>query len=283
VAVTSVTVPTACHVRNVGAGLKVWDEESGELHRELEGFEGTYFTALATFLSPDGQQPRLVAGSSGGDLVIYDPEAGSVLHRRRGHTHYIADLACIASSSATPQGPRVISASYDHTAEVCDGETGGLLAGWQAHEGSVTSVAVWREHHGGHDRIATVGHQRVKVWDGEAFTLLHDLDCSRERVLAFTSGGGAYHLLIGQSEKRGLQIWDPEEGRLLHEGIQKGCPFEDWHLFESAGGRQLLAITGKGIFHARHPRGVQRAFLDVWDLGEAPALGGHVRPANKQG
>jgi WD40 repeat protein len=98
------------------------------LHRELEGFEGEPVMGLATFLSADGQQPRLVAKAGSGQLRVYDPEAGSVLHRLEGHTNRIADLACIASSSAAPHHPRLVSASDDGIAKVWDGETGEMLA-----------------------------------------------------------------------------------------------------------------------------------------------------------
>jgi hypothetical protein len=62
----------------------VWDEESGELHRELKGFGSWAVTALATFLSPDGQQPRLVAGS-------YRRHVGCMTRRRA--------LCCTASTA----------------------------------------------------------------------------------------------------------------------------------------------------------------------------------------
>jgi hypothetical protein len=48
-------------------------------------------------------------------------------------------------------------------------------------------------------------------------------------------------------------------------------------------GRSLLAITGHGFHHARHAAGTGRAFLDLWDLEEAPIRVKGVRPAHKQG
>jgi WD40 repeat protein len=256
----------------------VWDEESGELHRQLEGFPGGQVEALATFLSPDGQQPRLVAGSYGGTLLVYDPEAGSVLHYLEGHADAITDLACIASSSAAPHHPRVVSGSDDGFAKVWDGETGEWLAELRGEGSQMMAVAVWKEHTGGHDRIATSDrHGRVKVFDGEAFTLLHDLDCnSHHHLLAFKSAEGPTRLLVALAYEQRLQVWDPEEGPLLH-GISSSYPVDDFHLLESAQGRHLLAIL------SRHPRDTNTIFLDVWDLGEAPAPTGHLRRANKQG
>jgi WD40 repeat protein len=264
----------------------VWDEESGVLHRELEGFGAVVDCVLASFLS-GGLWPRLVAAPSFGHVRVYDPEAGSVLHRLDGgHTGRIRSLACIASSSAAPHHPRLVSASEDGAVKVWDGETGEWLADLRGQRGPVTCVAVWKEHHTGHDRIAVAGHDgHVRVWDGEAFTLLHDLRCggSIRRVSAFRSAEGPARLLVAPIREVGLQEWDPEEGRLLHDGINQGGPLHDYHLLESAQGRHLLAIVGVGPHHSRHPDGMYRTFLDVWNLGEAPAPDEQMRPANKQG
>jgi WD40 repeat protein len=267
----------------------VWDEESGELHRDLEGFEAAAVSALATFLSPDGQQARLVAGWSYGPLRVYVPEAGSLLHHVRGHTSTIVDVACIASSSPAPHLPRLVSASLDGTAKVWDGETGEMLADLRGHTGTGTAVAVWKEHtgEGEHDRIATSDDDGwVRVWDGEAFTPLHDLDCGGHaitRVIPLKSSGGGYRLMITAVANRGLQVWDPEEGRLLHDELVRGSSPDGVHFFKSAGGRQLLALVGCGTHHPRHRGDTRRAFLDVWDMGEAPARDVHIRPANRLG
>jgi hypothetical protein len=93
---------------------------------------------------------------------------------------------------------------------------------------------VWKEHTGGHDRIALGGAAigggyatfEVKVWDGEAFTVLYHLKVGRaiRRVAAFKSAEGPHRLVVGL-EGGHLQVWDPEEGRKLHDGINApGCP-----------------------------------------------------------
>jgi WD40 repeat protein len=275
--------------RHAGRGLQVWDEESGELHRELEAFTLAPVWALATFPSADGRQVRLVAGAMRGELRVYDPEAGSVLHRLHGHTSHVADLACIATSSAAPHHPRLVSVSYDGTAKVWDGDTGERVAELQRPLGAAACVAVWKEHGGGHDRIATAaGRGIVQVYDGETFGLLHDLDCgsSGKQLLHFNSAEGTNLLLVMTSSLQGeVQLWDPEEGRLLWGGIICGFPCQHFHLFQSEG-RHRLAISSYGEHHSRHPDDpdvTMRAFLDVWDLGEVPAGTDHLRPAHHLG
>jgi hypothetical protein len=264
----------------------VWDEESGELHPQLKDSWGAAVSNLASFLSPDGQSVRLVVGSPHGELRIYDPEAGSLLHRLKAHSNSIWDVACIVSSSAAPHHPRLVSVSTDGTAKVWDGEIGEMLADLRGHRGWVMSVAVWKEHMGEHDRIATAERRGVvKVWDGEALTLLRDLEVgsAARRIIPFESAEGPIRLLVVLDDGRGIQIWDPEEGRLLHDGIHRDSSVRDVHLFTSAEGRYLLAIRGGHTRHIRHPGDTARPFLDVWDLGEAPARERHVWGAHKQG
>jgi WD40 repeat protein len=209
---------------------------------------------------------------------VYDPEAGSTLHHLQGHT--------------APHHPRLVSASSDGTAKVWDGETGEMLADLEGHGAFVMAVAVWTEHTGGHDhdRIATGcldGHARV--WDGKALTLLRGLDCGEVyavgRLAVLKPAEGPHRLLVAPARDGCVQAWDPEEGRLLHDDIllQRGLPLTEWHLLESAQGRLLVAILMYASRHPHHPGGTQRAFLDVWDLGEAPAAEVRVRPAHHTG
>jgi WD40 repeat protein len=200
-------------------------------------------------------------------------------------TSQITDVACIASSSAAPHHPRPVAATSDGKVKVWDG------AELRVPVSMVTSVAVWTEHGGGHDhdRIATAaGGGVVKVYGGEAFILLRDLDVgsATKRIIPFQSAEGACRLLVvpmSLEDGRSIQIWSPEEGRLLHDGINRDCPMEDVHLFQSAEGRHLLAVRGRGEQHPRHPGDTMRAFLDVWDLGEAPVGTVNMRGAHKHG
>jgi WD40 repeat protein len=245
---------------------------------------------METFPSADGQHARLVVGTSGGNVRVYDPEAGSVLHPLDGHIFMVRALACIASSSAAPHHPRVVSTSSDGLAKVWDGETGELLTDLIRQEGLVvTSVVVWKEHVGRHDRIATLSNGNlVKVWDGDAFTVLRELSFrgrgTAQRLLSFQSAEGPHCLVVKFGDLEGLEVWDPEEGRRLHDGISRGCLVSDCHLLESAEGRHLLVVAS-GWEHPRHPsvHHHQRLFLDVWDMGEAPARLGHLRPAHRLG
>jgi WD40 repeat protein len=274
--------------RDEAGDLKVWDEETGALHRQVDAPERYPVIVMSHFMSADGQSVRLVAGSSGDHLRVYDPEAGSELHRLEGHTSEMTKLTCIASSSAPPHHPRLVSASCDSTATLWDGETGEKLAVLRGHQDAIRSLAVWKEHTGGHDRIATASDdQTVRVWDGETGKLLRQIQfpCST-LALAFRSAEGPHLLVVGLDNNWGCSLWQPEAGFMTGGYINSGgCPLQNLHVFESAEGRYLLCITGNGHRHPRHRVEVPSAFLDVWDLGEMPPPmeGVSMRPAHKYG
>jgi WD40 repeat protein len=285
------SIDGADDVSHTGPELQVWDEETGQLHREVKRRGESPFGDLHKFSSADGQHARLLAWDFEVGLIVYDPEAGSELYRLSGRGKAITGLACIDSSSAAPHHPRVIAAYRDGTATVFDGETGevlGVLSDLIEHE---SPLAVWKEHVGDHDRIAALTPRgTVKVWDGETLTLIRELamdgGCERWVLQPIKSAEGRHRFLASLPDGGGLQLLDAEDGRLLGGAINAACPFQldGFHVFESAEGRTLLAINARGDRHPRHPGGEGiRAFLDVWDLGEAPVRAEALRPAHKQG
>jgi hypothetical protein len=171
--------------------------------------------------------------------------------------------------------------------EVWDGETGERRGGLDIV--ALLSVAAWKEHtgEGEHDRIATANdYGIVKVWDAKALTLVREIVCGfrfchAQPLMALESAKGAHRLLVAPRDDRGSSGVGPRGGPPAARRHQPRL----LNLFESAQGRQLLAIGSQGIHHPRHPGdlGTVRAFLDVWDLGKAPARAGLVKPAHHLG
>jgi WD40 repeat protein len=240
--------------------------------------------------------------SAEGHLQIFDPEAGLALHKLRvfpqpgalrGYFQEITQLMCFdPSSPLSPDEPhhhpRVVSAALSQPVRVWDGETGERVSELARCIGS-QPLAVWKEHWDGHDRIAVVTQgSKIDVYDAETLTVLHTLrpksDMMFTSMLPFKSSEGPTRLLVAPRSDRGMEIWEPEEGVLLHDRIiTKGSELWGCHLFESAEGRQLLAVGGKCLEPRIPPGETDKAFLDVWDLGKAFMEAQHVRPANKHG
>jgi hypothetical protein len=102
--------------------LRVWDLESGQTLRTLQGH--SWINAVA--LTPDGR--RVVSGgestkptkvsSEDNTLRVWDLESGQTLRTLQGHT------AGVNAVALTPDGRRVVSSSHDNTLRVWNLEDG---------------------------------------------------------------------------------------------------------------------------------------------------------------
>jgi WD40 repeat protein len=89
--------------------LQVWDLETGQMLRVLEGHMGSV-TAVA--LTPEGRQA--VSASEDRTLRVWDLGTGQTLYTLEGHTGQVHDVA------VTPDGRHAVSASGDRTLRVWD-------------------------------------------------------------------------------------------------------------------------------------------------------------------
>jgi len=99
--------------------LKLWDLESGEELRTLEGHTG--FVGVIT-VTPNGR--RAVSGSVDNTLKLWDLESGEELRTLEGHSGEIRAVA------VTPDGRLAVSGSNDNTLKVWDLESGEVLASY---------------------------------------------------------------------------------------------------------------------------------------------------------
>ena len=99
--------------------LRVWDLESGQCLRTLEGHGGWVWFVRVT---PDGRR-AVSGGSRDKTLRMWDLESGRCLRTLEGHS------GPVTSVSVTPDGWRVVSSCRrDKTVRVWDLESGLCLA-----------------------------------------------------------------------------------------------------------------------------------------------------------
>jgi len=110
--------------------LRLWDLESGEMVRMLEGYTAG---VRAVAVTPHGGSA--VSAAMDGTLRLWDLESGQTLCTLKGHTAGIDDVA------VTPDGHYVVSASDDRTLRLWDLESGQEIDSFTG-EGDMDSCAV---------------------------------------------------------------------------------------------------------------------------------------------
>ena len=132
--------------------------------------------------------------------------AGSALIRTiEGHTNVVTAVA------VTPDGRRLISASYDKTLKIWDLECGEHLKTLKGHSAWVTAVTVTPDN----KRIISASDDQTSIiWDlesGEQLKILRDHTGSIKAVAVTPDG----QRVITASYDRTLNIWDIESGEIL--------------------------------------------------------------------
>jgi WD40 repeat protein len=128
---------------------RVWDSRTGA---ELLAFKGT--EGIPSF-SPDGL--RIVdSGANSMTPKVWDAQTGAELLTLKGHT------GPVYSAWFSPDGSRIVTASYDNTAKLWEAHTGVLLLTLKGHANGVYSASFSPDG----SRIVTVsGDNTVKIWD----------------------------------------------------------------------------------------------------------------------
>jgi WD40 repeat protein len=104
----------------------VWDANTGEQLRELQGHTGSV-NSIA--FSPDGN--KIVSGSFDHSVRVWDVKTGKQLRELQGHTGSVTSVAF------SPDGNKIVSGSEDQSVQVWDAEMDVL----RGHTSYITSVA----------------------------------------------------------------------------------------------------------------------------------------------
>jgi WD40 repeat protein/predicted Ser/Thr protein kinase len=198
--------------RIVGGGedetARVWDAFTGEELVRLHHGSGVSSVAF----SPDGR--RILTGFGGwvegawggdrqpGEARMWDAGTGRELFSLKGHTGLLTSVAF------SPDGTRIATGSWDHTAKVWDAATGRELFTLKGHAKYVWSVAFSPDSR----RIVTGSFDKgARVWDAssgrEIFTLQGHTD--NVRGVAFSPDGTR---IVTCSDDRTAKIWDGRTG-----------------------------------------------------------------------
>ncbi len=185
------------------------------------------------------------------------PPGTGLLRTLEGHSNFVNAVAI------TPDGQRVVSASWDQTVKVWDLESGRELRTLEGHSGVVSGVAVTPD---GRRAVSASWDRTLKVWDVESGLELHILQGHSHVVngVAITADG---QFAVSVSRDGTLRKWDLDRGRELF-ALEGRSPLDGVAL--TPDGRLTLSANEDGT-------------LTVWDLEhgcELRGLEGHSGPVS---
>ncbi len=166
-------------------------------------FTNTFGSVLAVTCSP--QDNLLAAGTTSGEVWIYDMPGGVPRLTCHGHTDGVWSLAF------SPDGSLLASSSDDHTIRLWDSHSGRCLRILQDHTNRVRTIAFSPD---GRTLASGSDDQTIRLWDastGDCLTTLHG-HTDRVWSLAFSPDG---NLLASGSTDQAVRLWDTSTGSCL--------------------------------------------------------------------
>jgi GTPase SAR1 family protein len=180
--------------------LRLWDLETGESLRTLEGHTGE---ANAVAVLPDGR--RALSSSDDATLRLWDLKTGETLRTLEGHTEAVRALAVLGD------GRRALSGSEDGTLRLWDLETGETLRTLEEHTGEVNTVAVLPD---GRRALSGSHDETLRLWNLETGETLRTLEGHTNGIWAVAVLGDGRRALSGSDDET-LRLWDLETGETL--------------------------------------------------------------------
>jgi WD40 repeat protein/TPR repeat protein len=152
------------------------------------------------------------------------PTAISAFQEIRAADEQLAVLsghrAEVRSAAFSPDGTRIVTASYDKTARIWDARTGAQLAALSGHDNVVISAAYSPDG----TRIVTSSFDKTaRIWDARTGAQLTVLSGHRAEVVSAAYSPDGAHIVTSSADKTAA-IWDVRTGAQLaalsgHDGV----------------------------------------------------------------
>lgn len=199
-------------------------------------FTSTFGNVLAVACHPQGH--LLAAGTTSGEIWIYDAQTYTLLLTCRGHTDGVWSLAF------SPDGTQLVSSSDDHTVRLWDSSSGQCLRLLSGHTARVRSVAFSPD---GHHLASGSDDRTIRLWNALTGSCLATLHGHTDRIwsLAFAPTG---QFLASGSTDQTVRLWEmsTQSPRLTlhgHSGwIRSIAVHPQGDLLASAGNDQTIRL-----------------------------------------
>jgi WD40 repeat protein len=217
-----------------------------------------------------------------------------IVHREKALPPLIASFAhedVVYHAAFSPDGARIVTASWDRTAKLWDANSGKLIASF-AHQGTVLSAVFSADG----ARILTASADRTaKLWDASSGKLISTFD-HQGAVNAATFSPDGTRILTASADKT-AKLWDAASATLIasfaHQGSVNAAAFspdgarvltasgdKTAELWDAASGRPIASFAHQGIVYhgAFSPDGARilTASADktakLWDAASAKLI-----------
>ena len=158
---------------------------------------------IAAVLLENGK--RVVSGSVGNTVGLWDVEMGTLLQTFKGHK------GSVASVSFSPDGKRIASGGADGTVRLWDAGTGNRLQTLKGHKGSVASVSFSPD---GKRVVSGSLDKTVRLWSAIKGSHLQTLKGHEGEVLSVSFSPDGKRVASGGTDGT-VGLWDVEMGTLL--------------------------------------------------------------------
>ena len=213
-------------------------------------FASTSGNILAVACSPRGDV--LAAGTTSGEIWIYEVLSGALRLICRGHSDGVWSLAF------SPDGSRLASSSDDQTIRLWDSNSGRCLRLWRDHTDRVRAITFGPD---GSALASGSDDQTIRLWNidnGECLTMLRG-HSGRVWSVAYSPDG---KLLASGSTDQAVHVWDVSTGSRLaalhaHGGwirsvafhpqgniLASGSDDQTVRLWDASTGQQLKTLRG---------------------------------------
>ena len=214
--------PQGTVVSGTGSGnIMVWSIETGAAERTLYGDADDGGDAiLCVAVTSNGS--RVVSGSIGKKVAIWDAQTGDCLHTLAGAEGHAREVRSVAVSA---DGRCIASGSWDSSIKVWDAEAATLLRSLvtgHGHLGDVLSVALTGD---GARIVSSSADAAIKIWDARSGEYIRTMDGEGKHTAnvrsVVASADGA--TIVSGSYDHTIKIWDAETGVLRHTLIGHGA------------------------------------------------------------
>ncbi|KAF8816069.1 WD40 repeat-like protein [Phlegmacium glaucopus] len=154
--------------------------------------------------SPDGT--RIVSGSNGATLQLWDAVNGAHLNTLKGHSGQIWFIAF------SPDGTRIVSGSHDNTLRLWDAASGAHLSTLKGHFDRVQSYALSPD---GTRIVSGSNDKTLRLWDAVSGAHLNTLKGHFDGVRSVAFSPDGTRIMSGSHDKT-LRLWDAVSGAHLN-------------------------------------------------------------------